>query len=61
MSKADVIEFGLYVLTIAAIYFCLFVIKDWRKPFNDKELRPAGPPSVVVNPYAATTYDKKIF
>ena len=61
MSKADIIEFGIYIFTILVISISLYTIKSWRNPFGGKGLGRGGPPRVVVNPYAATTYDKKIF
>ena len=44
MSKADIIEFGIYIFTILVISVSLYTIKNWRKPFGGKGLGAGGLP-----------------
>ena len=57
MSKADIIEFGIYIFTILVISFSLYTIKNWRKPFDGKGLGRGGRPPPNVSPLVVTTYD----
>ena len=59
MSKADVIEFGIYLFVVLVIGVSLYTIKNWHKLFGGKELGRRGGARFVVSPYATTVYVKR--